>query len=68
MAPNVPSFEKNCPLNHTKATFCGGRSKNGLHEKIFAQKLAQNFSGNFGKIRAKILHAPKNVPAPTPIG
>ena len=35
--------------------------------KKFAGKVAQNFSGKFGKIWAKILRTPKNLLAPTPM-
>jgi len=45
--------------------FFGSHPENGRHEKLFAQKVAQNFSGTFGKIRAKILCTPKNFPAAT---
>ena len=39
--------------------------KKGLHEKIFAQKMAK-FFGKFEEIGAKILRTPKNLPTPTP--
>jgi len=42
-------------------------SKNGLHKKIFSQKVAQNFLGKFEEIREKILRTLKNLLAPTPI-
>jgi len=32
-----------------------------------SQKSHNNFSGKFGKIRAKILRTPKNLLAPTPM-
>jgi len=35
-------------------------------ENLWA-KGVQKFSGKFGEILAKILHTPKNLPAPTPI-
>ena len=35
---------------------------------MFAQKVAQNISGKFGVIRAKIPRTPKNLPAPTSVG
>jgi len=41
--------------------------ENGLHEKIFAPKVAQNFSGKFGEIREKLFWIPQNLPAPTPM-
>ena len=49
-------------------TFFGGHPKKGLHDlwgKKFVSTVAQNFSGKFGKIRAKILRIPENSPAPT---
>jgi len=54
---------------HKKTVF-RGHPKKGLHDlwgKRFVGKVAQNFSGTFGKIRAKILHTPTNLPAPTPM-
>jgi len=59
MAPNV------CRI--TWRPFSEVIPKEGLLEKIFAQKVAQNFSGKFGEIREKILRTPKNLPAPTPM-
>jgi len=46
MAPNTLLYEKNGAQrvqNHMK-TFFGSHPKNGLHEKICAQKVAQNIS------------------------
>jgi len=34
---------------------------------MFGEKKHKNFSGKFGKIRAKILRTPKNLLAPTPM-
>jgi len=67
MASSVLRFEKSGPQreqNHMKTFF---HSKNGLHEKIFAQKVVQIFSGKFEKIRTKILRTPKYLRAPTPM-
>jgi len=41
--------------------------KQGLHEKTFAQKVAQTISSKFGEIREKILRTPKNLLAPAPM-
>ena len=54
---------------HKKTVF-GGHPKWGLHDlwgTRFVGKVAQNFSGKFWKIRAKILRTPTNLPAPTPM-
>jgi len=57
---------KNGAQNNMK-TFFGGHPNNSFHEKTFAQKWPKNVSDKFGKIRAKILRTPKNLPAPTHI-
>jgi len=61
--PNVSMWWKwhpTCAESHEDLLH-GGHPNNG-HEKIFAQNVAQTFSG---KGRAKILPTPKNLPAPT---
>jgi len=67
MASNVLWFEKighKRVQNHMKTFFY---SKNGHHEKIFAQMWSKIFSGTFEEIRAKILRAPKHLSAITPM-
>ena len=57
MVPNVVWFENNgaqSVQNHMKTFLLEVMPKEGLSEKMFAQKVAQNFLGKFGEIRAKI--------------
>ena len=64
MASQICWYEKNVAQ---RVLIWGNGAQYGLHEKIFAQKIAQKFSGKFGEIRAKILRTPKNLPAATPV-
>jgi len=67
MASNVLWFEKIGPqrVQIDMKTFF--YSKNGLHGKNSHKKWSKTFSGKFEEIQAKILRAPKNLPAPNPM-
>ena len=70
MVPNVVWFEKKQRLTSAESheiLFLELIPKEGLLEKMFAQKWSKNFSGKCGEIRAKILRTPKNLPAPAPM-
>jgi len=59
------------PEKHMK-TFLDVIPQKDLHDlwslwRNFVGKVPENFSGKFGKIRAKILRTPKNLPAPKPM-
>jgi len=51
-------IRKNSAQNHMKTFVFRGHPKYGLHEKIFVHEVAQDFSGKFGEVRAKLLIAP----------
>jgi len=48
-----------------KTFFWKSSQKLSVWEEILIQRVAENFLGKFGEIRAKILRTPKNLPAPT---
>jgi len=64
MAPNV------CK-KHVKTLFLEVKPEKGLYylcgRKFIGEIRTKNFSGKFGKIRAKILRTPKILPAPAPV-
>ena len=73
MAPNLLWFEKNgaqSGQNDMKTFFLLEvipKWSSWKSVRVFAQNVAQNYFSKFGKIRAKILCTPKNLPAPTPM-
>ena len=66
MVPNVLWFEKNGAQNHTKTVFLEV-IRTVFMKRNSHKKWPKIFSGKFGKIRAKILRTPKNLPASTPM-
>ena len=73
MAPNVVWLQKMAPkvCRKTREDLFGGHTKKCLNDlcgrECVVKSCTKNFSGQFGEIRAKILHNPKNLPTHQPM-